>query len=204
MSIRLTLARPMSKSILPALLALACGVCAPALLGAAHAQPGAGAAPSAVITRFKGRPAPSLSGASDRSGAPIDLPALRGKVVIVNMWATWCAPCRIEMPSLERLAAAHPRDLVVIAVSNDQQGWPAVNGFWGPKFAHVRLALASGPDLSRRLGVLGLPYSLVIDQNGDEVARVPRAGEWDAGALRSLVDAAIAFPPAATAAHRGA
>ena len=158
--------------------------------GRAPAQSTAIQPPPPIITRFRGRPPPPIA-AIYASGEPVDLASLRGKVVIVNLWATWCAPCRLEMPSLERLAALHPKDLVVVAVSNDEKGWLAVRQFWGPQFAHLRPALAAGPRVAKQLGVLGLPYTLVIDRRGFEVARVPKAAEWDAGEPRRLIEQAI-------------
>ena len=144
-----------------------------------------------IIKRFAGRPPPPIA-AIYASGEPVDFASLRGKVVIVNLWATWCGPCRLEMPSLERLAALHPKDLAVVAVSNDEKGWPAVRQFWGPQLAHLRPALAAGPGLAEQLGVLGLPYTLVIDRRGLEVARVPKAAQWDTGDPRQLIEQAIA------------
>lgn len=96
------------------------------------------------------------------------------------------------MPSLERLAARYPKDLVVLAVSNDQQGWPAIDRFARDQFPHLHLALAAGPDTARQLGVLGLPLSVIVDRDGREIARLPRAAEWDSGALASLVAQNIA------------
>ena len=161
------------------------------LAGAAPSQPAPQRAPSPIITRFAGRPAPAIA-ASDRAGRPISLAGLRGKVVVVNLWATWCVPCRTEMPSLQRLAAAHRKDLVVIAVSNDEAGWPAVNRFWTGQFPSLRPALAAGPDVAERLGVLGLPYTFIFDRQGREVARVPKATEWDRGEARATIERALA------------
>lgn len=138
------------------------------------------------ITRVQGQPIAFFT-VSDRAGKPVHLSDYRGRIVIVNLWATWCPPCRAEMPSLERLAARYPKDLVVLAVSNDTTGWPAIDRFWGDRFPHVRVALAPGPDLAGRLGALGLPYSLVVDRDGREIARFPRGGEWDQGPLAALV-----------------
>jgi thiol-disulfide isomerase/thioredoxin len=90
-----------------------------------------------VIQRFKGGEIPAIE-ATDRVGRPIRLADLRGRVAIVNLWASWCPPCRKEMPSLERLAAQYPNDLTVLAISNDADGWPAIDGFWGRKFPHLR------------------------------------------------------------------
>lgn len=156
------------------------------LAGSASSQP----APSPIITRFAGRPAPAIP-ASNRAGQPIALAALRGKVVVVNFWATWCVACRTEMPSLQRLAAAHRGDLVVIAISNDDAGWPAIDRFWGGQFPALRPALAAGPDVAEHLGVLGLPYTFVFDRKGREIARVPKTTEWDKGEARALIERAL-------------
>jgi thiol-disulfide isomerase/thioredoxin len=144
-----------------------------------------------VIQRFKGREIPPIA-ATDRAGRPIRLADLRGRVVIVNLWASWCPPCRMEMPSLERLAARYPDDLTVLAISNDVDGWPAIGRFWGQKFPHLRVALASQPDLIARLGALGLPYSLIVDRDGHEIGRIPQGIEWDKGEIKALIARSVA------------
>ena len=144
-----------------------------------------------VIERFKGHAIPPIP-ATDRAGHPVRLVDLHGRVVIVNLWASWCPPCRMEMPSLERLAAQYPNDLTVLAISNDADGWPAIDRFWGQKFPHLRVALASEPDLIGRLGTLGLPYSLIVDRDGHEIGRVPRAIEWDEREIEALIARSVA------------
>ena len=149
----------------------------------AHAQP---AGPPIAITRFQGKSPPAVV-VADRAGKAIRLSDLRGRIVIVNMWATWCGPCRAEMPTLDRLAAKYPKDLVVLAVSNDEGGWPAIDQFWKSQFPHLRVALAPDRQLAARLGALGLPYSLIVDRDGREIAGVPRGAAWDEGQLAALV-----------------
>jgi thiol-disulfide isomerase/thioredoxin len=144
-----------------------------------------------VIERLKGHEIPPIP-STDRAGHPVRLAELRGRVVIVNLWASWCPPCRMEMPSLERLAAQYPNDLTVLAISNDEDGWPAIDRFWGQKFPHLRVALASQPDLPQRLGALGLPYSLIVDREGHEIGRVPLGIEWDKGEIKALIARGIA------------
>lgn len=161
------------------------GLLAVALLGTVPAGASAQAGPPAAITRFKGAPVSSFV-VSDRAGKPVRLSDFRGRVVIVNMWATWCGPCRVEMPTLERLAARHPKDLVVLAVSNDD-GWSPVDQYWKGQFPHLRLALAPDQSIAAKLGALGLPYTLILDREGKEIARVPRGAEWDEGELADLV-----------------
>jgi thiol-disulfide isomerase/thioredoxin len=151
----------------------------------------ANAAAPPFATHFRGQPAPEVP-ASDADGTRIDIARLRGRVVIINMWATWCTPCRVEMPGLERLAAAFPQDVVVLAISNDQQGWPAIRQFLGNRFPHLRPALIDRADAAERMGILGLPYTIVIDRNGREAARLPRATEWDKGDGANLVASLVA------------
>ncbi len=151
------------------------------------------AGPPIAITRFQGKVVPPVT-VSDRSGKPIRLADLRGRIVIVNMWATWCGPCRAEMPTLESLAARYQKDLVVLAVSNDEGGWPDVDQFWKTQFPHLRVALPSNPDLAVRLGAIGLPYSLIVDREGREIARVPRGADWIHGELAALIARSVSQP----------
>jgi len=146
-----------------------------------------------AITHFQGKPVPPFT-VSDRAGKPVRLSDLRGPVVIVNMWATWCPPCRAEMPTLEKLAARYPKDLVVLAISNDEGGWRAIDQFWKNRFPHLRVALAPGPDLAPKLGALGLPYTLIVDRDGREIARVPQGAQWDQGELAALVARSVLQP----------
>lgn len=109
-------------------------------------------------------------------GSPLSVDALRGKIVLVNFWASWCGPCRKELPSLDRLAAKRS-DLVVIAASVDADRDDGVRAFAG-RYPHLRLGFSALPAV-QRFGALGMPYSVVLDRNGREKARVPRALVWD-------------------------
>jgi len=140
----------------------------------------ASASPAAPRTRSA--PAAEKAGPSAlppimrADGSPLPIAALRGKIVLVNFWASWCGPCREELPSLDRLAAARP-DLVVVAASVDADRRDGIAAF-ADHYPHLRLAFS---DLSavRRLGALGMPYSMLLGRDGHEVARVPRALAWD-------------------------
>jgi len=158
------------------------------IAGPTPAQPAGG--PPAIISGFAGQPMAKIE-ATLRNGRATTPDAFRGKVVVLNLWATWCPPCRAELPTLERLAAAHPRDLAVLAYSEDEGGWRAIDRFWGNRFPHLRLALA-GPGVMEGIGALGLPFTLVLDRHGKEIARVPRGVDWSVGEPRRLIERALA------------
>ncbi|MES2043972.1 MAG: TlpA disulfide reductase family protein [Pseudomonadota bacterium] len=130
---------------------------------------------------------PVLSAAAARTGSA-QLPEIelddgsrylersaRGKVLVVNFWASWCGPCREELPSLDRLAARR-RDIVVIAASVDADRNDARTAFAG-QYPHLHLGFSPIAQV-RRYGALGTPYSVIFDRSGREVARVPRAIDW--------------------------
>lgn len=132
----------------------------------------------------------------DAAGHPHTLADFRGKVVLLNLWATWCAPCREEMPALDRLEAelGSPR-FEVVAVSVDPQGAGLARKFFAE--AGVKsLALYIDPSAQAafRVGAPGLPASLLIDANGREVARQLGPAKWDSPEvvreLRRRVDGA--------------
>jgi len=123
----------------------------------------------------------------DGAGRSRSLSQWRGKVVLLNVWATWCAPCREEMPALERLQRKlGGRDLEVLALSIDSAGAAPVKRFY--EELGIR-SLGVYVDRSMRatatLGALGVPTTLLIDREGREIGRRTGPAEWDsAEALR--------------------
>jgi thiol-disulfide isomerase/thioredoxin len=100
-----------------------------------------------------------------RGGGQIDLAALKGKTVLVNFWATWCPPCREEMPSLTRLSQTFdPQTFEVLTVSVDD-GWQPVERFLG-KPVPFRVALDEGAVVSRKWGTSKFPESYLVDRDG--------------------------------------
>ena len=101
-----------------------------------------------------------------RGGGEIDLSSLRGKTVLVNFWATWCPPCREEMPSLSRLAQSFdPQSFEVVTVSVDD-GWEPVEKFLAAPRTPYRVALDEGAKVSRTYGTTKYPESYLVDRDG--------------------------------------
>ena len=126
----------------------------------------------------------------DLSGAPVKLSDFKGRLVLLNFWATWCAPCVREMPSLDRLQAAYRhRGLAVLGVSIDRGGMAAVRPFIQRlSLLHMGLYLDTKSVLARAFGIVGLPTTFVIDPKGLVVAVMNGPAEWDSEDAKALVD----------------
>jgi thiol-disulfide isomerase/thioredoxin len=126
----------------------------------------------------------------DDQGRDLTLGDFRGRVVVLNVWATWCVPCRKEMPTLDRLQARlGGKDFLVVALSIDRKGVEAIRGFY-QDVGVENLAMYVDPSGrgSRGLGLPGVPTTLLIDQEGREVARKIGEAEWDGPEMVSLVE----------------
>ena len=123
-------------------------------------------------------------------GSETNLAAFRGKVLIVNFWATWCAPCIKEMPSLDRLQAAFPGEAFeVLAISQDRGGARIAEPFLRERLDLHNLALYLDPKfkLGRAFKNRGLPATYAIDRNGNLVGGLFGAAEWDSEDAKNLV-----------------
>jgi peroxiredoxin len=126
------------------------------------------------------------------SGDTLKLVGQRGKPVLINFWATWCAPCREEMPAMERLYLKHrERGFVLLAISVDSDV-ALVKPFLQKHKLTLPVALDAKMDLANTYGVRALPASFVIDRNGylAALALGPRA--WDNRAAHTLVEGLLA------------
>ena len=126
----------------------------------------------------------------DDQSRDLTLGDFRGRVVVLNVWATWCVPCRKEMPTLDRLQARlGGKDFLVVALSIDRKGVEAVRGFY-QEVGVENLAIYVDPSGrgSRGLGLPGVPTTLLIDQEGREVARKMGEAEWHGQEMVSLVE----------------
>lgn len=115
-----------------------------------------------------------------------------GKWVVLNFWATWCAPCRREMPSLERLQAAMP-EIAVVPVATGRNAVEGIRRFF--EEAGVKsLPILRDPqsDLARAMHVMGLPVTVIIDPEGREVARLIGDAEWDSASAKAVLAALVA------------
>lgn len=108
---------------------------------------------------------------TDLDGKTITAGALRGKVVLVNFWATWCPPCRAEIPDLVDLQAKYKDDLVVVGISEDEAPIDTVRAFVAEHKVNYFIAMTT-PELAKVFrGVSALPTTFVIDREGQIVAR---------------------------------
>ena len=122
-------------------------------------------------------------------GEAMSLADFRGKVVLLNIWATWCAPCRREMPTLERLQAElGGPDFEVVALSIDRKGLPVVKEFYEELgLQELGMYVDASANASRELSALGVPTTLLIDREGNELGRLAGPAEWDSPEMVSFI-----------------
>ncbi|RBP09730.1 thiol-disulfide isomerase/thioredoxin [Roseiarcus fermentans] len=148
----------------------------------------------AGFVELLGQPPATLGAFLDASGAPVRIEDFRGKTVVLNLWAPWCAPCLSEMPSLDRLAARLPAaDFAVVAVTKDPAGDSASKRTFD-RMGLKRLALYLDPDgkLAEEVGARGFPTTLVIGRDGAPLARREGAADWDSDAMAARLEALAA------------
>ena len=130
-------------------------------------------------------------------GAETSLASFAGKTVLLNLWATWCVPCRTEMPALDGLEAALGGEDFTVAAVNIDLGDPARAKDFLDEIGVEHLAFYSDPtsalflDLKKRGLAFGLPVTLLIDGNGCRIGSVEGPAAWDSKDAQALIKAAI-------------
>jgi thiol-disulfide isomerase/thioredoxin len=133
-------------------------------------------------------PAPEVS-LADPTGETVELSELRGKLVIINLWATWCEPCLREMPSLERLQSRFGERIAVLAVSEDRGGNKAVEPFIARLgLKSVKIYIDPKSEVGHAFGARGLPTSFLIDRESKVLGRVEGAAEWDSRKILGVLE----------------
>jgi thiol-disulfide isomerase/thioredoxin len=127
----------------------------------------------------------------DADETPVRLSDMRGRWLVVNFWATWCAPCREEMPTLSNLQTLYdgkPVDVVTIATGRNP---PAAIRRFFEEIDVDNLPLHRDPNqaLARGMGILGLPVTVIIDPEGREIARLMGDADWDSDSATAILDA---------------
>lgn len=132
----------------------------------------------------------------DLAGNETSLEAFKGQVVVLNLWATWCAPCREEMPALDRLQARFKdRPVIVLALSVDRAGPERVQAFLAEiGVQHLHVYRDPKAAATRALKVPGLPATILIDRQGREVGRVLGIAAWDGPAAVAAIERILSDP----------
>jgi len=176
----------MTKRLFP-FLVLLCGILMPLASGASEwPSPLEATDPAAEVPdiQFNGE-----------AGQIINLSSLRGKVVILNIWATWCGPCVKEMPALDGLATyAEALGLAIIPLSVDRGGAAQVRDFYSRTgIKNLAVYTDMNKDVARHLRPRGLPLTLILDRQGREVARVYGPVEWTSEPVLNALRQAAGF-----------
>lgn len=132
----------------------------------------------------------SFTDLEDGSHAMADF---EGQVVLLNFWATWCAPCREEMPSLDALQQdLGGEDFQVVTLATGRNPPPAVVRFFAEEnIQSLPTYLDPRQDVAREMSVFGLPITVVIDRDGNEVARLRGDADWHSEEAVALLQAVI-------------
>jgi thiol-disulfide isomerase/thioredoxin len=134
-------------------------------------------------------PAPDVSVVSLANGSALKLSDLKGKVVLLNFWATWCPPCREEIPSMMKLngfMAGKPFQMV--AVSIDEGGKPAIEAFFKQSGFSLPTYLDESGASSKSYGITGVPESFIIDKKGILVKKIIGGFAWDSPEAVSFLE----------------
>lgn len=151
-------------------------------------ESGTASAPLSFAFLDRARAVPELS-FIDGDGRAHTLVEFKGSPVLLNIWATWCVPCRKEMPSLDRLQAElGGSHLFVLPLSIDRQGLPVVKAFYAELgLQSLGIFLDQSGSAASEVNAIGLPTTLFIDSSGREIGRKVGPAEWDSPETVALV-----------------
>ena len=154
------------------------------------------ARPAAARLAEATRPLPAIV-FQDADGAEQRIADFAGRGLVLNLWATWCAPCVAEMPALDRAQAALAGDgIVVLPLSSDRGGRAQVEPFYRERgLRHLAMWFDPRGAAARALGARGLPTTVLVDGEGRERARLEGAAEWDEAAMLAAIRRLIAPQP---------
>jgi len=145
------------------------------------------------FTRFKvsrtgaGTPAPAFE-LTTVDGKSIELSALRGKVIVLNFWATWCGPCKEEMPALDRLSRRFdPTDVAVLTITAEHE-YTRIKQFMNQLNSSLPVLLDTQRDVASAFMVRGLPTTVFVAKNGTVVGRAVGPREWDGADAFSFIE----------------
>ncbi len=147
---------------------------------------------AAFVTRKPPEALPDVT-FEDASGKTVSLSSFKGKTILLNLWATWCGPCREEMPALNRLQKELGSDkFEVVALSLDRGGYQASRKFLDDLQADdVKLYADPTAKQGMALRLIGMPTTILIDKDGREVGRLAGSAKWDSDDAKKLIEAAI-------------
>jgi thiol-disulfide isomerase/thioredoxin len=147
---------------------------------------------AAFVMHPEPKPLPTLS-FTDGQGKPLTLGDFKGRTVLLNLWATWCAPCRKEMPDLARLQTLlGGANFEVVAVSIDRKGSEASAAFLQETGADsLKLYLEPTSDILNEVKSVGLPTTILIDENGLELGRLLGPADWASPEAVELIKGAL-------------
>jgi thiol-disulfide isomerase/thioredoxin len=147
---------------------------------------------AAFVTKKSPEELPDIT-FTDASGKEIHLSSLKGKTILLNLWATWCGPCREEMPALDHLQKELGGDkFEVVALSLDRGGYEASRKFLDElKASNVTLYADPTAKQGMALKLIGMPTTILINKDGKEVGRLAGSAKWDSPDAKKLVQSAI-------------
>ena len=124
----------------------------------------------------------------DRDGGKLRLADWQGQVVLLNFWATWCAPCRAEMPALDALQGEMGDRVAVVTVATGRNSMPGIEKFFeDAQITRLPVLLDPKSALARQMGVAGLPVTVILNREGEEVARMIGEAHWNSPEAQAVL-----------------